>query len=82
MAPRQRTYSSDEDVTQSPQKKRKTVYTQKFRPEWLSVKEFKDWLLPPSRDSKHPKCAVCSKSVSCHRSALVKHMSSETHIKK
>ena len=76
-----RTSSSDEDVAQSPRKKKKTQYSQKFRPEWLSQKEFKDWLLPPPRDSKDPRCAVCMKSVSCHRSTLAKHMSSESHIK-
>lgn len=76
-----RTSSSDEDVAQSPRKKKKIQYSQKFRPEWLSQKEFKDWLLPPPRDSKDPRCAVCMKSVSCHRSTLAKHMSSEGHIK-
>lgn len=76
----QRTFSSDEDEAQSTRKKVKT-YAQKFRPEWLTQKEFKDWLLPPSRDSKDPKCSVCMKSVSCHRSALLKHRSSEAHTK-
>lgn len=72
------TSSSDEDP-QPASKKAKQVYDQKFRSEWLLQKEFKDWLVAPSKNNKDAMCSLCNKTVVSHRSSLLKHSHTQTH---
>lgn len=66
---------------QSLSKKRKVVYKQKFRHEWLQIKEFQGWLKPPSQGNSKPMCSVCACSISCAKTAIDRHRKSSAHIK-
>jgi len=63
------------------QQKNSKKYEQKFRNEWLHQSEFKDWLAGPSSSYVDPRCFVtCNKTVACHRSGLIKHANSQSHV--
>ena len=64
-----------------PSAKKLKKYEQKFRNEWLHQSEFKDWLAGPSSSYVDPRCFVtCNKTVACHRSGLIKHANSQSHV--
>lgn len=79
-------YCSDEPSQadsshQSLPKKPKVLYKQKFRHEWMQIKEFKGWLKPPSQGNSKPMCSVCACSISCAKTAIDRHRKSSAHIK-
>jgi len=58
----------------------KAQYTQKFRKEWLSVQELKDWVVAvPSDDTvAHSKCCKCN--LAAKYDSLQKHMAIKKHL--
>ncbi|CAK8682303.1 unnamed protein product [Clavelina lepadiformis] len=60
---------------------KKIKYDQRFRAEWLQQKEFKDWLIGPTKTQRELRCSLCNREVMCHRSALVKHTKTQLHIR-
>ena len=63
-----------EESLQIRQKKKR--YTQKFNAAWLSDKIFKEWL---EKKDGLPFCKTCKTSLSCARTALVRHCESKAH---
>ena len=80
MATNYETSCSSDDEAQQTQKKAKVTYERKFRTEWLSQKEFKDWLIPPCKNNRSPMCSLCNKPVKSHRSSLLKHCLAKSHV--
>lgn len=72
--------SSHQSLSKKP-KKAKMGYKQKFRHEWLQIKEFQGWLKPPSQGNSKPMCSVCACSVSCAKTAIDRHRKFSAHIK-
>lgn len=71
--------SEDEEIS-SPKKKVKTkLYEQKFRSDWLGDPAFKAWLIAPSNGKSEPSCKVCTKNISCSKTALQRHGLSAQH---
>ena len=57
----------------------KKKYKQKFRSEWIQDPAFKNWLVAPTKANDEPSCRVCSKKVSCSKTALQRHRESVQH---
>ena len=58
----------------NPAKKKK--YVQKFLASWLADVQFKDWL---EKQGKVPYCKYCQCSLSCAKTALVRHKDNKKH---
>ena len=54
-------------------------YTQKFREEWMRDSSFKQWLEAPKHPNTEPSCKVCSKKLTCSKTALQRHGESTHH---
>ena len=66
-----------------PKKRLKTrtgkSYAQKFREEWMRDSSFKQWLEAPKHPNTEPSCKVCSKELTCSKTALQRHGESAHH---
>lgn len=66
----------------SPDKKKKKWYVQRFKHSWLDLPEFKDWLRPHPCDPYTGYCRVCdAKLKNCNKNGLKKHGESAKHKK-
>lgn len=63
-----------EKAKQNPAKKKK--YVQKFLVSWLTDVQFKDWL---EKRGEVPYCKYCQCSLSCAKTALVRHKENKKH---
>ncbi|CAB4003218.1 zinc finger MYM-type 1-like [Paramuricea clavata] len=63
-----------EKTKQNPAKKKK--YVQKFLASWLTDVQFKDWL---EKRGEVPYCKYCQCSLSCAKTALVRHKENKKH---
>ena len=75
-------YNTDDEQEKPCSSKKRKVYSQNFRHEWLNVKEFKNWLIPPPQGSTKPKCSVCSVTVVCSKTGIKRHGESASHIRR
>lgn len=60
----------------------KKQYQQKFADAWLKVPDFKPWLMKKWAEdgSYEPFCKICRTGVGCHKTALMRHLSSKHHV--
>ena len=65
-----------EKETNAKPPKKKKKYDQKFQRSWLTDDLFKDWL---EKRDEAPYCKICKTSLSCARTALLRHKDSHTH---
>ena len=70
---------SSEDEGNPPTKIAKKKYGQKFHSDWMKYPAFKDWLVAATNANNGPSCKVCSKQISCSKTALQRHGSSAQH---
>ena len=70
---------SSEDEGNLPAKIAKKEYGQKFRSDWMKYPAFKDWLVAPTNANNGLSCKVCSKKISCSKTALQRHGASAQH---
>ncbi|KAK4292177.1 hypothetical protein Pmani_035042 [Petrolisthes manimaculis] len=67
------------EMKHSPEKKRKVrIYSQKFRKEWIHLKEFQGWLTEGITDDR-AHCTVCDKELLAGKSELIKHSRGKKH---
>ncbi len=57
----------------------KKKYNQKFNSEWIQDPAFKNWLVTPTSANDEPSSRVCSKKISCSKTALQRHRESVQH---
>ena len=70
----ERVEKTREKAKQNPAKKKK--YVQKFLVSWLTDVQFKDWL---EKRGEVPYCKYCQCSLSCAKTALVRHKENKKH---
>ena len=75
--------SSSEDEDRGPPRKllkpQSKKYKQNFCQEWMKDPSFQQWLLPPKHHESEPSCKVCSKKLTCSKTALQRHGESIHH---
>ncbi|CAB4034933.1 zinc finger MYM-type 1-like [Paramuricea clavata] len=75
--------SSSEDEDRGPPRKllkpKSKKYKQNFRQEWMKDPSFQQWLLPLKHHESEPSCKVCSKKLTCSKTALQRHGESIHH---
>ncbi|XP_071530504.1 uncharacterized protein [Panulirus ornatus] len=70
------------ELKHTPEKKRRVrVYSQKFRKEWLHLREFQDWLSEGSAADR-AYCTTCNKELLAGKSELLKHAMGKKHKKR
>lgn len=69
---------SDHEGPFTPKKKR--IYKQKFRDEWLRHENFKKWLRRYLKDPYRAYCVICETSMIADMGALKRHSEGSKHI--
>ncbi|XP_042862149.1 probable low-specificity L-threonine aldolase 2 [Penaeus japonicus] len=74
--------AEEAELKHRPDKKRKIrVYSQKFRKDWLHLREFQGWLSEGSAVER-AYCTVCNKELTAGKSELLKHAMGKKHKKR
>lgn len=55
-------------------------YTQKYRSEWHSVSDFKDWIQPVQSDPTLAHCKFCKCNLKAHYNLLSEHTKTKKHV--
>lgn len=75
--------SEKDTVSPSTSKKfKKSHRAQKYRTQWESEGEFKDWIGPDKNNIYRAYCRVCDVKISCETSTLKRHMSNAEHLRR
>lgn len=74
------TDTDDDNVEDSPPKKKSKVYKQKYNPKWEKDPLLKNWLTPVRRNPHKAFCKICSKELLAGLSELKKHQQSKKHL--
>ncbi|KAI5643242.1 hypothetical protein NE865_04660 [Phthorimaea operculella] len=58
---------------------KKKAYSQKYRPEWEAMEEFKNWLKPVSNDQTKAFCSLCHTEMFAKLADLRRHIDTKKH---